>query len=387
MMLRHAVAAAVAIIAVTSASAQTTMLLFGDSAGVFMRWAGVRAVSTAGYRVERRCGDGDWLPVALVTPVTSNAAIRAAAGARWRLALGALGIADTAADLDPLWFNEGAQREAIVDIAAAAEPGLAAILGEAALDTHLQDRHHCTVRHAWRVLLLRIDGSSSIIASASESEVTREVPATPTPTVSTLDARVVVAWPRHLDARAVGTIVERAESVVGPFTRLTDTPVLPSTVVVNGRPQSDSLDRFVDITASPGRTFYYRTRHINAFGVEGPPSVSVGVDVGWDQRARLLGITATPYGGGLMLHWELVDRQRIDRIEVWRRYAGDATFVRIHPLSPLETGAVDTVLDLDAGRADACEYAISLTSAGQTVSDTLYATVPDAQRRRRLTGK
>jgi len=363
------------------------VLTYRETDRVYLRWPALHETDLDGYHVYRRStGAAEWqkLTEQPVGMIRSVARIREMAGFKTEMFLQLFGAVNPVRDIDNPAYQNVINDEAslsFLDIMTLINPEFGPLMGVVHIDSLFEPGGQIQ----YKITTVRRGVEQDYAISTS---ILADVP-DKIPVVTGLEGEgghqsAMLIWDKNQKDLEQGSIVSyavyRSEQLLGEYERANLYGLLPVTVtsgdIVSRQEREEYRDRYLE----NGRTYYYYVRAVNAFGIEGPASVTVEIVPG-DTRIppSPYALQAEPFGTGLKLSWKSRDGVPAG-FEVFRSTDRSGSYARIYPLDDILLRPDLFMIDIDVVPATPYYYYINAVgSAGQRSdpSDTLAVFLED----------
>lgn len=352
-----------------------------------LRWPALHETRLRGYNVYRKAaGDNDWQRLTGQPQVMARSVqqIRQVLGFKTEMYLQLFGSVNPVRDIDDQAYQAVIDDEtslAFLNAMSLINPEFGKPMGVIFADS----TGNAGDGWQYKITVVRDDGESDyaisgIISSSGNDAipVVKEVEGIPG------HQSALVRWEKSAEDLASGRVVTyavyRSGQLLGTYERVNLFGLLPVTVKSGDHESRKDREEFTDSYLENGRTYYYYIKALNAFGFEGPASVTVEVVPG-DRRppSPPYGIQAEAYGTGLKLTWEHRDGVPVN-FEVFRSNDRGGAYHRIYPLDDILLRPDRFMIDLDAETATPYYYflrAVSPSGLRSVPSDTLPVFLAD----------
>lgn len=363
------------------------VLTYRETDRIYLRWPALHETDMDGYHVYRSpAGTTEWqkLTDRPVTMIRSVAQIREVAGFKTEMFLQLFGAVNPVRDIDNQAYQNVINDEAslsFLDIMTLINPEFGPLMGVVYIDSLFEPGGQIqykitTVR---RGIERDYAIGPSILAGVPDK----------IPVVTGLEGEgghqsAILIWDKNQKNLEQGSVVSyavyRSDKLLGEYERANLYGLLPVTVtsgdIVSRQEREEYRDRYLE----NGRTYYYYARAVNAFGVEGPASVTVEVVPG-DTRIppSPYALQAEPYGTGLKLTWKSRDGVPAG-FEVFRSTERVSGYARIYPMDDILLRPDHFMIDIDVATAMPYYYyvnAIGPEGQRSDPSDTLAVFLED----------
>jgi len=167
------------------------------------------------------------------------------------------------------------------------------------------------------------------------------------PSVNALEAKVdneqvSLSWDKHVEEMKLGDVVSyniyQSDSEDGSFEKINNYNQLSVNVSANGKKTDDGKDGYLDKYLENGKEYYYRVKAMNAFGIEGPSSVTIKA-IPEDQSTPLppTELNSRQLGEQVQLSWECED-ENVSAFEVFISKEKEGNYKSVHQTQRFKNG-------------------------------------------------
>lgn len=358
-------------------------LSFISEEGIHLRWNGSDILPMDGYHVYRRSPGQDWerLTEEPLTRQLKRRQIDQQLGYQAEMFYALFGL-DRAQDItEDMYAQLRNNPEAFewFQLMGTLQPSFGKLLGEIYLDQNVEEGQ----RYRYRITVLANGQERDLVSTTTlRAGQLDQIPSVEGLQGEGRGEHIRLMWPRQEALQQKGDIISyhvyrSSQGALGPFSKINAYNMLPIQISFDNNNPTGNLDQYLDKYLTPGTSYHYYVRAVNAFGLESSPSVTVSITAGEDQRPLApVGLESQPYGEGIKLIWERPDSD-VEAAWIYEREGERGSFKPTY--IPIVDGR-NSWLDVDSRKGKHYYYFMEFsTSAGQRSfpSDTIHVYVTD----------
>ncbi|MBI1306410.1 MAG: hypothetical protein GC181_07340 [Bacteroidetes bacterium] len=234
-----------------------------------------------------------------------------------------------------------------------------------ALGTEYSDKPEAAGNYQYKIEKV-VNGNSTVWANSSSVSVglktTEMISSALIKAANPMNEAVELVWDKNAALLKSGKVVSynvyRAENPVGPFVKVNYQGMMPVEISSGNQKSGATTQNYIDRYLTNGKTYYYQLKAVNAFGFESEASLTVEATPADDRKPLPAGnIKIEPYGGRVKIDWN--GSSKASGFEVYRSEDLKKSFVKIHPVTDLNTDTSRSIIDFNAQKGKAYYYFIT----------------------------
>lgn len=369
----------------TFSAQNAEVLTFSDESGNYIRWQGYAEADLVGYNVYRSTDGNNWTKQndAPITPLLSSAALESELGYKANLFYALLGKESTegnvsVADLSKV--RKDADSRSFFEAMCLVNPEFGNALGEIYHDQTAVS----TVAYYYEVKVVTGSGEKAHSKQVIQVAMPESIPAVEGLVAGVAHESVELRWDKLSEAMKAGDVVSynvyRSTSEDAGYQLVNGYNQLSVDASVGGKSIMQEGENFVDKFLSNGTPYYYHVKAINAFGIEGPASITLRVVPNdFEKPIPPTQLESERLGGIVKLTWSSIN----DEEDSYNLYASGSRTSSFKPRAKISATARKSGYLLDDITAGEEQYvyltAVSATGVESDPSDTLRIFTPDTK--------